>query len=187
MGTGTSATNARGNHPHLDAKLGKESAKSRAETLRRARSNRNCFMGDGDPPPLKPSSDVLTVVMLSSERPRDLLELFPGAEDGHAVSTHRHDVSGLWIPGALSAFPGSDLKRAKTPQLDYLVLIKSGLYLFEELVNDVVNVFSIDAELFVDAFDDLCFGQFASCQNGPSICAEAGYSELFSDRALKRL
>ena len=50
-----------------------------------------------------------------------------------------------------------------------MVLTEPGLHLFEELVDDIVYVLSVDTQSFVDAFDDVCFGQFASCQIVPSV------------------
>jgi hypothetical protein len=99
-----------------------------------------------------------------------VFELFTRPEYGHAMSTHRYNFTGFGISGSFSAFSGSDFKCSESTQLDNFVVFQTILNFFKEFVYDIMDIFSIDTQLFVDAFDDFRFGQFAACQDPTFHC-----------------
>ena len=65
-------------------------------------------------------------------------------------------ISGLRIAGFLSALAGSDFEGAETAQLDDLLFLKAGLDLFEELIDDLMDVASVYAKFVMKVLDDNC-------------------------------
>ena len=110
---------------------------------------------------------------LSPKRPGYFLQFFTGTKHGNAVGTNRYDFSGLGITGAISPLSGTDFKGAEPPQLDNFVLTQAVLHFFEELVENIVNIFPVYTKPFIDILDNLGFRQLVSRQIIPSVTGVA--------------
>jgi hypothetical protein len=94
-----------------------------------------------------------------------VLEFFAGPKHRHAVGADGNYFAGFGIPGPLSTLAGTDLERPESAQFDHFVICQAFLDFLEKLIHNVVNVLSIYTQPLVDAFYDLCFGQFTARQN----------------------
>ena len=103
--------------------------------------------------------------MLLAQRPRNLFEFLARTEHGYTVCANRDNLSCFGIARTVSALPSPDFKRAESSQFNDFVVAQTGFNLFKKLIHNIVYVFPIYPEFFVDFFDYFRFGQFVSCQN----------------------
>ena len=92
--------------------------------------------------------------------PDEVLQLLAGAEDCNTVGVNCNQITGFGIAGLFSALACSDLECSESAELDDLLFLETGLDFLEELIDNLVDITSIDAELVMKMLNDNGFGKF---------------------------
>ena len=92
--------------------------------------------------------------------PDKVLKFLSRAEDSNTVGVNCNKLSGLRIAGLLSALACPDLKCSESAELDDHLFLKSSFDFLEELINNLMDIVSVDSKLLMKMLNNNGFGKF---------------------------